>query len=296
MPGFSSYDQVGAKEDVSDIISNLTPTRTPFQSMIGSENIKARIKEWQEDTLADVEDNAKVEGADAVNIAITPTVMRQNNTQILQKAIQVTGTADAVDTYGRAKETAYQLRKKSQEIKRDLEHALVGTGQTAVLGSNTVARKMAGAQAQIDSSVTETAADSAPLSEQLFMKANQKLYEAGADASVLMVKPTDAERVAGFATASGRQRDIGQGRRIVNAIDILVTPYGEQRVVINRFIRKTDALLLDADNWKLMTLRPWTRETLAKTGDSQRYMLLGEFSLKHVNRKATGLITGLAVS
>jgi hypothetical protein len=296
MPGLTSYDIVGAKEDVSDIITNLTPTRTPFQSLIGPEKIKARIKEWQEDALADVADNAAVEGADAVNNTLTPTVMRQNNTQILTKAVQIAGTTDAVSTYGRAKETAYQLRKKSQEIKRDLEHALVGTGQVAVLGSSSVARKMAGVQAQINAGVTTTASANGPLTEALFMTANQKLYDAGSEAVTLMVKPTDSVRVGSFVTAAGRTRDIGQGKKIVNVIDVLVTPFGEQKVVMNRFLKKTDALLVDADNWKLMTLRPWTRETLAKNGDSERYMLLGEFSLKHNHRDATGLITGLDVS
>ena len=225
MPGFTSYDQVGAKEDVSDIITNLTPTKTPFQSMIGTEKVKARIVEWQEDALDAVEDNAKVEGFDAANNAIVPTVMRQNNTQILSKTIQVTGTADEVDTYGRTKELAYQSRKKSQELKRDLEHAFVGTGQVAALGSNSVARKMAGVQAQINAAVTETVAASGPLTETVFMNAAQKVFNAGAEGNILMVKPTDSVKVAGFAAASGRTRDLGaNGTKVVMVVDVLVTP------------------------------------------------------------------------
>lgn len=303
MPGFSSYDVVGTKEDVSDIISNLTPTKTPFQSMIGSEKIKARLHEWQEDSLAAVEDAAKVEGFDASNNSLSPTVMRDNTTQIWSKTIQITGTADAVDNYGRDKETAYQLRKKTQELKRDFEHSLVGTGQTKVTGSNSVARKMAGVQAQIAAGVTETAPDGdagtggtqpSPLTEALFMAANQKLYNEGSEATTFMVKPADSVRVAGFASASGRSRDLGNSKQIVNAVDILVTPFGTQRVVMNRFIRSTDALLFDPDYWKKLTLRPWFRETLAKTGDSTRIMLCGEYSLKHTNQLATALITNLA--
>lgn len=292
MPGFSSYDQVGAKEDVSDIITNLTPTKTPFQASLGgAEKIKNRIHEWQEDSLSAVEDNAKVEGADASNDVIIPTVMRQNNTQILSRTVQVTGTSDAVDTYGRAKELAYQLRKKSQELKRDLEHALVGTGQVAVLGSNAVARKMAGAQAQINAGVTETV--TGPLTEADFVNAAQKLYNAGSEGSIFMIKPADSIIVAGFATAAGRMRDFSTGKKVVMVVDLLVTPFGEYKVVLNRFIRTTDALLYDPDYWKLLSLRPWFRETLAKTGDSARVQLLGEYSLKHTNRDATGLITGL---
>lgn len=298
MPGFSSYDQVGAKEDVSDIITNLTPTKTPFQASLGAaEKIKNRIHEWQEDSLADVSDNAQVEGADASNDTITPTVMRQNNTQILSRTVQVTGTSDVVDTYGRDKEMAYQLRKKSQELKRDLEHALVGTQQTAVTGSNAVARKMAGVQAQIAESVTEHAAVSpatAALTETMFLNCAQKLYDAGAEGSIFMIKPADSKIVAGFATAAGRTRDFGTGKKVVMAVDLLVTPFGEYKVVLNRFINPEDALLYDPDYWKLLALRPWFRETLAKTGDSTRVQLLGEYSLKHTNQEATGRIDQLS--
>jgi hypothetical protein len=42
--------------------------------------------------------------------------------------------------------------------------------------------------------------------------------------------------------------------------------------------------------WSLATLRPWMRETLAKTGDSVKQMIVGEFSLKHKNFKASGIV------
>lgn len=303
MPGYTSYDTVGAKEDVSAIITNLTPTKTPFQSMIGQEKIKARLHEWQEDTLAAVVDNAEIEGFTAANITLTATTMRSNGTQIFSKTIEVTGTADSVDNHGRDKEMAYQLRKKAQEAKRDFEHSLIGTAQVYAVGNNSTARKFAGVQAQIAASVTETAPDGdagtgglqvSALTEAMHLSANQKLYNAGSEAGTFMVKPNDSVRVANFATASGRTRDLGGEKKIVNAVDILVTPFGTQRVVMNRFIKSTDALLVDGDNWKKLVLRPWFRETLAKTGDSTRIMMVGEFSLKHTNREATGLLTNLA--
>jgi hypothetical protein len=303
MTMFTSYDAVGAKEDVSDIISNITPTKTPFQTALSTEKIKNKIHEWQEDSLADVIDNAKVEGFTASADTLIATSMRDNYAQILSRTVSVAGSNDAIDKYGRDKELAYHLRKKSQELKRDLENALVGTGQTKVAGSNVVARKMAGYQAMIDAAVTETAPDgdtvtggvqASPLTESLFLNAMRKLYDAGAEASVMHVKPADALRVAQFATASGRTRDLGSDRKIVNAIEVLVSPWGEVKVGINRFQRATDALLFDPDMWRLLVLRPWFRETLAKTGDSTQVMLVGEYSLKHSNFKGSALITNLA--
>ena len=296
MPTYTSYDTVGAKESVADVISNLSPSQTPFQSMIRDQKIKNRVHEWQEDSLAAVRDNAEVEGADATDATLTPTVMRQNNTQILQKTAKVSDTAEEIDNYGRDKEMAYQLRKVSKELKRDLENTLVGTAQAANLGSNTVARRMAGVQALIDPAgkIAATASGTAALTEALHMQGNQRLYDNGSDASIFMVKPADAVRIAAFASATGRSRDLGDGKKIVNVVNVLETPFGTQRVVMNRWIKADNALLTDPDNWRRLVLRNWFRRTLAKTGDATRVQIIGEFSLKHSNFLASVLLTNLA--
>ena len=43
MAVYTTYDQVGKAEDVSDIITDISPTATPFQSMIKSEKVAARV-------------------------------------------------------------------------------------------------------------------------------------------------------------------------------------------------------------------------------------------------------------
>jgi hypothetical protein len=85
MAVYTTYEQVGKKEDVSDIISNISPTKTPFQSAIGSDKVDNTLFQWQEDSLRSVQDNAKAEGADAADIVVVPTVMRNNQTQILTR-------------------------------------------------------------------------------------------------------------------------------------------------------------------------------------------------------------------
>ncbi len=103
---FKTYDQIGIKEDISDVITNISPTTTPFQSLLKNERVNNTLFQWQEDSLASVGNNAVVEGADATDSDMTPTVMRSNVTQIMQKTVRISGTADSVSTYGRAKETA----------------------------------------------------------------------------------------------------------------------------------------------------------------------------------------------
>jgi hypothetical protein len=297
---FRTYDQVGKKEDISDVISNISPTATPFQSLIGQESVSNTVYQWQEDDLAAVAANAVVEGADGSDADLTATTMRSNYTQIMAKTIRVSATADAISTYGRAKETAYQLSKKSAELKREFEFALVGSARNAAAGSASVARQFgnvwgndAGGNAIINSAVITNNGTAAALTEAMVLATNQKLYEAGGEASYLMIKPADSLIVAGFAAASGRMRDFSEGTKLVNVVDIYVSPFGTQKVVLNRFQKADSALLFDPANWKKAVLRPFSRTLLAKTGDSDRHFIVGEFGLKHVNYKASGAITGL---
>jgi hypothetical protein len=309
---FKTYDQVGKKEDVSDVITNISPTTTPFQTLIKNERTTNTVFQWQEDELASVGDNSAVEGADATLSDMVPTVMRSNYTQILQKTIKVSGTADAVSTYGRAKETAYQLAKKSAELKREFEYHLVGKAQSAAAGDSSTARTFGNAfgndaagTAMISSAVTVTTDSdggsagnqAGPLTEANILAVNQKLYEAGAEATYIMVKPADSLIIAGFDKSAGRYREINDtNKTIVNVIDLYVSPFGEQKVLINRFQKATECLVFDPAMWSIVTLRPYTRELLAKTGDADKHQIVGEFSLKHRNYKATGRITNLTGS
>jgi len=294
MATYTTYDQVGKKEDVSDIISDITPTDTPFFTMIRSEKVNARTFSWLEDSLAAAANNAQVEGADATMATLTDATERTNNTQILHKAFQVSATADAIGTYGRAKETAYQLGKALKEIKRDLERAYVGVDNAAVAGSSSVAREMDSATQQISTSVDAGANATDALTEAKLLELGEDCFNAGSDPSVFMIKPADAQIVAGFSAASGRNREIAQGRNLVNVTDLYVSPYGEYKVVLNRHQITTHAFLIDPAMWRSCVLRPFSRTLLASAGDSEKHFVVGEYSLKHMNYSADGMITGLS--
>ena len=97
MATYTTYNQIGIKEDISDIISNITPTTTPFLSSIGKESVKNTLFQWQEDSLAATAENAEIEGFTASDLTLSPTVMRSNYTQIQSKTIKISATADAID-------------------------------------------------------------------------------------------------------------------------------------------------------------------------------------------------------
>jgi hypothetical protein len=294
MATYTSYNQVGLKENVDDLISNITPFATPMQAMIKNEKVNARTFSFLEDSLADSQVNAQVEGGDASMLTLTDATERTNNTQILSKAFQISATADAVATYGRAKETAHQLAKKLKEIKKDYERAMVGVAQASVAGSSTTARKMTSLLNQISTEIDAGADATNALTEAKLLEAGQTAYDNNSDVDTFMIKPADAQIVAGFSAASGRNREISQGKTLVNAIDLYISPYGEYRVVLNRELKVDHALLIDPTMFKACTLRPFTRTLLAKSGDSDKHLVIGEVSCKHTNYGDSVKITGLS--
>lgn len=294
MATYTTYDEVGLKEDISDVISNLSPTKTPFTTLIGTESVHNTLYQWQEDSLADAAANAAIEGADASDATLTATTMRDNVTQIFTKTIKVSATSDAVKAYGRAKETAYQLGKKGAELKRDIEYAMISVTTAKTVGTSSAARYTASVWSMIDSSVKDSNSGTArDLSETLLLSVANKCYTAGAEPGIFMIKPADAQIVADFASSTGRLRDFGGGMKIVNVVNLYVSPYGEFKVVLNRFMKTGEALLFDPDMWKKCVLRPVTRELLAKTGDADKHFMVTELGLKHKNYKASGWITDL---
>lgn len=296
MATYTSYDQVGLKEDVSDIITDITPTDTPMVSMLKTQKVHNRVYQYQTDSLAAAQSNAAIEGADPSMATLTATTMISGNTQILTKAFQISQTSDAVSTYGRAKETAYQLGRALKEIKRDLEFAYVGASNAAVAGNaggSPAAREMASADQLIDAATTE-AGGTAALTEAMLLSLGQKCFNQGADPSVFMISPDKAQIIAGFTGAAGRYRNFNDAQKtLTNVIDLYVSPYGEYKVVLNRHQMTTHAFLLDPSMWRSAVLRPFSRTLLAKTGDSEKHFVVGEYGLMHMNPKGSGMINAL---
>jgi hypothetical protein len=190
------------------------------------------------------------------------------------------------------------MAKSAAQVKRDLEHAYVGTAGTKSAGSASTASTMSGVQQQLDSSTVSYMGASTALSEAGLIAALQVAYNNGAEPSRIMVTPSNSVVLAGFASAAGRYRTItgGDAKTIVNAVNLYISPFGEQRVELNRFMRAKNTFVYEPEQWNKVILRPWERKNLAKTGDSTKAMLLGEFSLKHKNAFASALIVDNATS
>lgn len=120
---FTTFDAKGLREDLSDIIYNISPTETPFMAGIAREKATAVFHEWQTDVLETPNgNNAQIQGDDiSAYDAVVPTVRLGNYTQISRKTVIISMTEEAVDKAGRKSEVGYQVAKKGKSLKRDIE-------------------------------------------------------------------------------------------------------------------------------------------------------------------------------
>ena len=135
-----TYGAVGIREDLSNIIYNISPEDTPFMSGIGKSSCDNTYFEWQIDALADPAANRQVEGDDATVLAVEEPDRVGNYTQISSKAVRSSGTAEAVDFAGRKSTQAYQMAKRAKELKLDMESMLLGAATAPSAGTSSTAR------------------------------------------------------------------------------------------------------------------------------------------------------------
>lgn len=290
---FKTYNQIGAKLDVEDIIYDISPSDVPFTSSIGTSTATQTLHQWQQYELAAVSSNALVEGADAGTASHDQTEMKTASTQIFGKVVQTSGTSEATEQYGRSSELAFALSKKGSELKRDIEHAFVGALQAGTAGNASTARQLTSAQNQINAATTSTAGSPRTFTETLLLGVLQNVYTAGGNPNQVQVTPNHSVTVAGFAASAGRERDFGTGTKIVNNVDLYVSPFGQCSIVANRFLQSATCLVLDTEYWSRAVLRPMQTINLARSGDSEKKQLLTELTLVCESDKASGLIEAL---
>jgi hypothetical protein len=314
MATYQTYTAIGMREDLSDVIYNISPTDTPFFSSIGKTKATAVLHEWQTDSLAAASlSNFAVEGAAASDATMSPTVRVGNRTQIAQKTVKISGTLGAVDKAGRKSEKAYQLAKASSEIKRDMETSVL-SNQVATDGSSSAARKLGGLQAWlatnysggtdgVGGSLGTTArvnGTNRTFTEALLQTVVKQVYASGGNPKVLMVNPAHKQLVSAF-TGIAAQRFMAPSNSpttIISAADVYLSDFGAISIVPNRFMTSTNscdevAFVLDPDMAAIAYLRPFQTNELAVTGDNESTQLLAEYTLEVKNSAAHGIIADI---
>ena len=315
MATYQTYTAIGQREDLSDIIYNISPTDTPFMSSIGKTKATAVYHEWQVDSLAAASlSNAAVEGADASSATMGVTTRAGNRTQIFQKTVQIAGTLEAVDKAGRKSEKAYQLAKASSEVKRDMELTLL-SNQVAAAGNSSTARTLGGLQAWLatngdfgtsgvagaSGTTARTDGTDRTFTEAILKTVVKEVYTAGGNPKVLMVNPAHKQTVSAFAGIAAQRymAPSNEATTIIGAADVYLSDFGTMSVVPNRFMNSTNAcdetaFVIDPDMLAIAYLRPFATNELAKTGDSEKTQLICEATLEVKNEGAHGIIADLS--
>lgn len=310
-----SYQQSGLREDLWDVISNISPMERPFTSNIDRISAKARTHSWLTDSLASATSNKHIEGDDTTyTTAVTVTTL-SNTCQILKKSFIVSGTLEAVDKAGRKSEIKYQLKKAGQELLRDLEWTALSP-QVGTAGGSGTARQMAGAEAWIPSSDNSgngyrmssgsTAAYSSPgggvvtdgtnvaLTSTALLTALEYAWTDGGDVDTIMTNTFQRKAIRGFGNLAQNQIQLnksGEGTKLVDSVEVYVSDYGKHKLVLNRFMRPETVMCFQMDKWALAELRPLTTETLAKTGDGEKRQVLWEGTLVCRNPNASAKVS-----
>jgi len=307
---FDTYDSVGIREDLSNVIYNVSPEETPLLSSIAKVKASSTLHEWQTDTLRDSAVNAHIEGDDTVAEARTATTRLQNSTQIFKNAVVTSGTDDVVDNAGRGKEMSYQIVKVGQEQKLDMEAALMAN-QARVAGNSTTARKMAGLGAFVKTNVTNVGTGGANpagdgsnartdgtatvFSQADFDSAMQGIWAEGGKPDCVILSAFQMDKALGFV-GNNNQRSTGASGKVENLLNVYVTPWGSVEFIPARENRSRDVWIVEKDKLALAQLRPMKSQALAKTGDNEKRQVVGECTLVVRNEKALGLVADCTVS
>jgi len=305
---YETFDSNDKREDLANVIYNISPTETPFMSSIGTGSANGTKHEWQTDSLAAAAANKVMEGDDSPNRALTATARLLNHTQISTKPVVVTGTQEVVSKAGVTSEMAYQIAKAGKELKRDMELDMTGK-QEAAAGSSGTGRasrayeswcntnELHGAGGSTNGAGAVTDGTQRVLTESLLKSNLKACYDQGGNPDLLLVGSFNKQKVSGF-TGNSTRMDMAEDRSLVATIDVYVSDFGEVRVVADRILRSSGrtALVVDTEMWSIGYLRPFGVQDLAKTGDAEKKQLLVEYTLVSKNEAASGKIADLTTA
>jgi len=310
MAAYTAHTAIGQREDLIDVIYDISPTDTPILSSLARTKATAVYHEWQTDTLAAATAaNAAVEGADATEASITPTTRLGNYCQIVQKTIMVSNTLETVNKAGRRSEKAYQLSKASQELKRDME-TIITANQGRDAGSTSTARKLGAILSWLKTNTSKGTSGTDPttigvstrsdgatrtFTETLLKDVVKAAFDSGGNPKLLVVGSGLKQKTSAFAGIAAQRYQAPSDRptTIVAAADIYMSDFGELAITPDRFMRTRDALLLDPEYAAVAYLRPFATNELARVGDAEKTQLIAEFTLEMRNEAAHGIVADL---
>ena len=306
---FDSYDAVGIREDLSDVITNISPEETPFYTKARKTRARNTLHEWQTDSLRASAANAHVEGDATTAEARSATTRLGNYTQIFKNAVVVPDTDEGLDKAGRAAEIAYQTLKIAKEQKLDIEKALFDNN-ARVAGNSSTARELAGAPAWLTSNTnfrtggttaganptgdgtdarTDNVGDLTAFDQTKFDTVMQSIWENGGNPDTVYLSAFQMNKALSFTGNNNQRSSVQAGdERVIKSLAVYVTPWGTVEFMPSRENRSRDVFIMQDDMWEVATLRPTKNVALAKTGDNTTRQVVTELTLVCKNEAANG--------
>lgn len=314
-----SYDVKTIREDLQDAMISISPTETPFQSAIGRKSITNTSFEWSEVDLAAPAANRVLEGESAPgNDAPTNAVRLSNYSQISDKVVEVSDTNQKVNGVADAQTVAKQIAYKLKELKRDMEVMLL-SNVAAVPGDASTARVTAGLPAFLRTNVDRgvggasgtlsgttsgyvnaAATDGTPraLTEAMLKNVIAQCWDNGAEPSIVLCGSAVKQKISSTFTGSATKfKEVGD-KKIVAAVDLYVSDFGELQIVPTRFLETRtvagrDVFVLDPNYARVAYLQTVQQKPLARTGHAERRLISTEYGLQIDSQKAHGVIADI---
>ena len=309
---FDTYDTVGIREDLADRIWDVSPTDTPVVSSIPKNRASNTNHEWQVDVLAVPQMRAAVEGAVAPADSSGATTRLGNYTQIITQTADVSGTNEQVDAAGRDSEMAYQIARRMEETKTDIEFAVTGrtiaAGRGKDAGTDTTARSMGAFQAYLTTNVSVGATGVVPtgpwpdgtdtgavvgtpraFDEPLLTAVLESAYDNGSKATMMVEAAANKTISSGFSGGTTRY-NTAEDKKLVASIDVYAGDFQTLEIMPSRIINAADVLIIDPEYAALSELRPMFDKALGDVGDSWRRQVIWEGTLEVRNERAHALV------
>ena len=296
--GLHTYQDTARREDLLDIISDVSPDDNPLSTMFATTSASQTLHEWLEDYISrPTSVAAAVEGAAATYSDLVQPSRRNNVTQIITETFRVTGTERSVDVAGMSDPFEYQADKALTNWKNKLEYSLIRGSRAS--GDSGVARQMAGIQNIVTSHYTNRDSGTS-LSETEF---NDAMFDVANDVGtgdvpdMLLTTLRLRQKVSTFTAGNTRYVD-AEDKKLTRPVAVYETDFGPIRIFGHKDVRSSNATpgpeihLLREDKWKIAYLRKPVRENLSKDGDRDNAQIVGEATLEFLAERANARRSG----
>lgn len=289
-----TFDAVGNREDLTDVITNISPVETPFFSRFGKTKASGVYHEWQTDSLANAADNAKIEAADYSFTKPASRTRTGNYVQYLMTPVEVSDLQRKVDVAGLEDEFAYQMAKKMKEHARDIEYALVnGTGNSGASGT---ARRLKGVLAWITTTKeTGTGTGTEYLTETMFNDTLQAIWDQGGMPDYAYANGFQKRKISDFTGGTTKNTDADE-KVVYKGVDVYDSDFGRIKIVPHRHMTTSIVAVLQNDLWKVATVDGTRKQDVAKVGAATRAVIETYLTLESRNEAGSGQIIGLKTS